>query len=226
MAGSDILAETRHRTEDGHGLCVGYPFRDHKVRVIAPTTEALAHWRDAKELPRGHLGEIVIQGPGASPRYFRRPEATALAKIPDDGQTFWHRTGDMGYLDEQGRLWFCGRLAHVLTVQGKPYYPAMAEALYQSDGDVFRAGLVALRRHESHFLALCIEFHPGAQPLSEEQRRQRLEAVRERARSKGIPVEKVLVHTTGFPVDARHNAKIDYETLTRWAQEHLDKEAP
>lgn len=61
-------------------------------------------------LPAGQIGEIVVTGPSVTKAYDNLPEATARAKIWDEQeQTLWHRMGDVGALDAQGRLWFCGR---------------------------------------------------------------------------------------------------------------------
>ena len=56
------------------------------------------------------IGEIVVAGPVVTQEYFNSPEANRLAKIADPARrAFYHRMGDVGYRDNQGRLWFCGR---------------------------------------------------------------------------------------------------------------------
>ena len=62
-------------------------------------------------LPPGEIGEIIVRGDVVTRAYENNERETRLAKIYDGG-TFWHRMGDTGYLDSEGRLWFCGRKAH------------------------------------------------------------------------------------------------------------------
>jgi glycosyltransferase involved in cell wall biosynthesis len=70
------------------------------------------------KLGDNEIGEIVVKGPQVTQSYFNRSESTALGKIADsDLDGFHHRMGDLGYRDDQGRIWFCGRKAHrVVTV--------------------------------------------------------------------------------------------------------------
>ena len=117
--GSDeILGETRQRTAAGAGVCVGRPVDGVEVAIIRISDEPIAEWSDDLLVPPGEIGEIVVHGPVVTREYFNRPEATALAKIaaPND---FYHRMGDLGYFDEQGRLWFCGRKSQRVVTAGR-----------------------------------------------------------------------------------------------------------
>ena len=73
-----------------------------RVAIIPITDGPIADWSQTSTLPPGKIGEIVVQGDVVTREYFRRPEATAAAKIPE-GERFWHRMGDVGYLDPIGR---------------------------------------------------------------------------------------------------------------------------
>jgi acyl-CoA synthetase (AMP-forming)/AMP-acid ligase II len=209
MPGREIIDETLAKTSAGAGVCVGYTFADHDVRIVRITSDPISTWSEAVELPAEEIGEIVIRGPAVSPRYFRRQDATRRAKIYD-GATFWHRTGDTGYLDAKGRLWFCGRVVQIIEHDGKRYFPAMAEGVFSAEPDLLRCGVVGV----NDSLVLCVEFLPGKRP---DDLAARLAGLADRARSAGFPVAHVLVHDKGFPVDARHNAKIEYAELTKWA---------
>ncbi|MBN1249707.1 MAG: AMP-binding protein, partial [Anaerolineae bacterium] len=114
MSGRDILAETAALTEAGHGMCVGKPLEGVTVRIIRITDAPVTQWDEAQVLPTGEIGEIVVKGPVVTRTYLNRPEKTAEAKIRE-GKEIWHRMGDLGYFDAQGRLWFCGRKAHRVT---------------------------------------------------------------------------------------------------------------
>ena len=85
---------------------MGPPVHGVRLEVIGITDEPIAHWSNNLRVPTGTIGEVVVGGPMVTQRYYNREEATALAKIADDDAgTTLHRMGDLGYLDEQGRLW-------------------------------------------------------------------------------------------------------------------------
>jgi olefin beta-lactone synthetase len=183
--------------------------------VIALASEAIPTWSDARAVATREIGEIVVRGAGVSPRYYRRPDATRQARI-QDGDVVWHRTGDVGYFDAVGRLWFCGRASQILKHEGKLYYPVRVENVVNAEPGVFRSGLVRVDAAEA--LVLCVEFRAD---FADDERGSKLERIAARTRAIDIPIARVLVHDQGFPVDARHNAKIDYAALTAWASAQL-----
>ena len=79
----EVLSSTAARTREGAGTCVGRPFPETEIRIIPITEGPIAAIDDVRELPRGQIGEIIVRSPSITREYFRRPEATALAKIAD-----------------------------------------------------------------------------------------------------------------------------------------------
>ena len=107
------------------------------IRIVEGPIESLAR---TEELPAGEIGELIVRGPVVTRQYVTRIEANRLGKIADGGQ-IWHRMGDAGYLDEQGRFWFCGRVAHrVLTAAG-PMYTIPCEAILNQHEAVARSAV-------------------------------------------------------------------------------------
>ena len=124
ISGREVLEETQPLTDEGRGTCVGTIFPEMEVRIIRITDAPLKQMADDLLVPAGQIGEITVSGPSVTKRYEARPDATAAAKLadPDDPAKIWHRMGDLGYLDERGRLWFCGRKAErVQTAEGDLY---------------------------------------------------------------------------------------------------------
>lgn len=223
MGGRAILAETAALTRAGRGTCVGTPVSGVEVKILRVTDEPLPSFADAEELPRGETGEIVVRGPcvtraydtGSSPgRSERGTRANALAKIEDHG-TVWHRMGDVGFLDERGRLWFCGRKAHrVDTPHGMLTsipVEAVAETLWPE-----RAALVGLGpRGRQHAVVLLERAGP-------ERGFDKAAFLNElRAKPGCAHVSDVHLHVGAFPVDRRHNAKIERERLAEKAAREL-----
>ena len=214
------LESTHAATSQGEGTCVGKPVAPNAVRIIAISDDAVPHWSDVQLMPARGIGEITVAGPTVTDTYFNRDDATRKAKIVEtllDGTTrVVHRMGDVGYLDSDGRLWFCGRKTHrVETAQG-PLYTEQVEPMFNTHPDVHRTALVGIGAHGMQQSVLCVELRAGVEakqwPRIADELRHLGEGHVHTAR-----IETLLHHARPFPVDIRHNAKINRETLAVWA---------
>lgn len=215
-AGRAILAQHRRATETGSGNCVGTLAPFVEARVIRVTDEPIERWSDALLVPPGEPGELVVRGPQITREYELEPAQTAAAKIADAG-TMWHRMGDVVRQDAQGRLWFLGRKSHRVESPSGSLYPVAVENVFNVHPAVRRSALVGVGAAGSQRPVLIVELREGREPsaaLAAE-----VLSTGKRAAA-GAPVEQVLFHCA-FPVDVRHNAKIDRPALRRWAEEQL-----
>ncbi|MFA5516476.1 MAG: fatty acid CoA ligase family protein [Desulfuromonadales bacterium] len=215
----EILGQTRRQTDKGEGICVGRPVPELRLEIIAISDEPVARWDEELKLPVGEIGEIVVQGPQVTAGYYRRPESTALGKIVDPAGGFFHRMGDLGYRDAQGRIWFCGRKAHrVITADGT-LFTIPCEALFNAHRQVFRSALVGVGAPGRQRPVICIETELGVPRSAYPRiREELLTSAGENPMTAGIA--DVLFHPL-FPVDIRHNAKIFREKLALWAEKEL-----
>jgi acyl-CoA synthetase (AMP-forming)/AMP-acid ligase II len=217
--GSRELAATAASTAAGRGVCVGRPVAGMEAAIIAVDEAPIARWSESLRLPAGRVGEIAVKGAVVSAAYFNKTEATALAKI-SDAEGFWHRMGDLGYFDEEGRLWFCGRKAHRVALEERTLYSVCCEGVFNAHPAVKRTALVGVTITGRRIPVLCVELeNPLAGARAREGLKQELFALgapHEASRS----VDSILFHP-GFPVDRRHNAKIKRELLAVWAAKTL-----
>jgi acyl-CoA synthetase (AMP-forming)/AMP-acid ligase II len=218
--GSDeILAETRQRTATGGGVCVGRPVEGVGLKVIRITDEPIAGWSADLELPPGEVGEIVVRGPAVTAVYCSRPHETALAKIPGaEGGGFWHRMGDLGYLDDRGRVWFCGRKSQRVITPHGTLFTVPCEGIFNAHPAVARTALVGVRRQGATEPVLCVEPEADKPQSAESLRKELLALGAAQDITRGI--RTILFHRS-FPVDVRHNAKIFREKLAAWAEGRL-----
>ncbi|PLX95315.1 MAG: peptide synthase [Desulfuromonas sp.] len=213
----EILGETRARTDAGHGVCVGRPVPELTIKIIPIRDEAIPFWSDDLSLPPDTIGEIAVRGAQVTRRYYNRADSTDLAKILDPANaTFYHRMGDLGYRDEAGRIWFCGRKAHRVECDDKTLLTIPTEAIFNTHPEVFRSALVGVGTKGKQRPAICIELEKGIE--KKEQNRIRTELL-QIASQNGLnfAAGQILFHPA-FPVDIRHNAKIFREKLARWAK--------
>lgn len=218
--GSDeILHQTRQATDEGAGVCVGRPVEGMTVRIIRISDEVIPTWSDDLLVLVGTIGEIVVQGPVVTRAYYNRPESTRLAKISDPAGGFYHRMGDVGYLDEQGRLWICGRKSQRVVTPNETLYTIPCEAVFNTHPAVLRSALVGIQRNGIPGPILCVQRDPEGPAIPDEElERELLELAQSYPHTRSI--SKVLFHPA-FPVDVRHNSKIFREKLADWASKQL-----
>ncbi len=215
-----ILHETAAITAQGKGVCVGHPVDGITLKIIAIDDRAIATWSDDLMLADGEIGEIVVQGAQVTQGYYGRDEATALAKIINaEDQSCWHRMGDVGYQDDDGRVWFCGRKSHRVMTDEGTLFTIPCEAIFNQHGKVFRSALIGVQREGTTVPMICIELMPDVAPREQATIRQELITLAA-ANPITASIDAILFHPS-FPVDIRHNAKIFREKLTVWATEVL-----
>ena len=127
------------------------------VRIVPIHDEPIESWSEDLALPQGEIGEIVVRGAVVTPSYYKRPQATKLAKIPTENGDIWHRMGDVGYFDEQGRLWMCGRKGHRVGTETGTLYTICCEAVFNTHPAVRRSALVSVMREGMTTPLLCVE---------------------------------------------------------------------
>ena len=218
IGSAEVLAETREKTDRGAGVCVGRPVTGMTVEVIRILDEPIEAWSEALRVPPGEVGEIAVKGPVVTRSYFNREAATELAKISVPGSAeFYHRMGDLGYIDDEGRLWFCGRKSHRVVTRNETHYTIPCEGVFNAHPKVYRSALVGAKVHDEIEPVLVVELEAGAR-ASSALRRELLELGAAQPHTKRI--QTLLFHES-LPVDIRHNSKIFREKLARWATERL-----
>jgi len=220
VSGRFVLEHSAALTDKGAGICVGKPLPEVKVKILAHEK------RDGTEvLPTGCIGEIVVHGPSVTTTYDRLPEATAKAKILEDGRV-WHRMGDMGYLDESGLLWFCGRKVEAVALEGLPtYYTEQIEGPYLTHPEVKRCALAPWREPLTNQARIALVVQPleACWPRTQQAKDKFAKSLQKHLIENGVdsPVQ-AFFFLKKFPVDVRHNAKIHRLTL----QENIRKLRP
>lgn len=217
VGGREILREHRQATDAGAGTCVGRPVPEAKVEIIAIGDEPIADWNSAERLGSGEIGEVCVRGGMVTHRYDADESATSEAKIAD-GNEIIHRMGDLGRLDEAGRLWFVGRKSHRLETAHGMIPPVPVESLFNVHAAVHRTALVGVGERGQERPVLIIQLEEDCT----QSRDSVLAELKALAGSdpRALAIEHYLFKED-FPVDVRHNAKIRRELLKTWAEAEL-----
>ena len=184
----------------GPGVCVGRP---------APGVEVQIDPIDSR-LPG--FGEIVVRAPHQRLSYDRLWHTTHKASQPAG----WHRTGDVGRFDDDGRLWVGGRLGHVVWTATGPVGPVALEKAVEDLDDIYMAAVVGVGPVGNQQLVVVVErMLPTQKPALASL--ELIDAVR------GVSDHDVVAvfDVSKLPVDRRHNSKIDRTAVAAWAESVL-----
>ncbi|GGM09451.1 acyl-CoA synthetase [Micromonospora yangpuensis] len=190
----------------GDGVCVGRPLPGVRVAVAALDADGIP--ADEPAEVTGVTGEIMVRAAHVKDRY----DALWLTERDSSRNPGWHRTGDVGTLAADGRLWVQGRLAHVLVTADGVLTPVGIEQRVESVPRIARAAVVGVGPRGLAQVVVVAETHPGVRraALADAELTDAVRAVA------GPPVAAVLV-VPALPTDIRHNSKIDRARLSRWA---------
>jgi olefin beta-lactone synthetase len=219
IGSGEILGNTREITDAGGGVCIGRPVEGVRLEVIEISDDPIYYWDESLRVPTGKIGEIIVQGAQVTRGYYNRPESDHLSKIQDpETGSFFHRMGDLGGRDEDGRVWFCGRKSHRVETALGPLFTIPCEAVFNTHRMVYRTALVGVGAPGAMRPVICVELEKGAKVDEKLLREELLAIARDHIHTHSI--ETILIHPA-FPVDIRHNAKIFREKLAVWAAEQL-----
>ncbi len=184
-----------------HGLNVGKPEDCIEVKIIQIIDDNI--YLDSKEelsaieLPLKEVGEIIVSGDHVLREYFNNEEALLRNKI-FIGSKCWHRTGDSGYLNENGTMFLTGRCSTLIQKDDKIIYPFIYENYFQTIDGV-EIGTVMLLKEK---VTAVIELQDGLKK----------DLVRSNIKKQDHPFEKI-IFLEKIPRDPRHHSKVDYQKL-------------
>lgn len=218
---ADINLDQIDRAEADHpdgGVCVGRPVDGASVRIAAMGFDAASLPED---LPGGETGEILVSalwvsdgylGLWATERAARPPLQDSSVETAEDER--WHRTGDVGHIDSQGRLWVEGRSIHVISSSNGPVTPVPVERAVERGLELARVCAVGVGPEGLQQLVVVLQDHNADVGLAAVEITARVRAVVSK------PVASVL-SLKELPVDIRHNSKIDRTAVAGWASDVL-----
>lgn len=218
ISGKYLLAHTVDKTSIGYGTCVGKPAPSMEIKIISITDEVVKNVESMRILSTGEIGEIIVKGETVTKSYYDMPQKTAESKIYDIDGSLWHRIGDIGYLDEEGYLWFCGRKSHRIDTKDKLISTIPCEAIFNEHNEVSKSAVVGVYRGQSYQTPELVVQLKDSRKKNSRMREELLKMASLHEHTKEI--KKVWFHSN-FPVDVRHNIKIDRLKLRDLAEQGL-----
>ncbi|MFV2116163.1 alpha/beta fold hydrolase [Micromonospora sp. LOL_025] len=207
---TDITLDEIVDAQPGDGVCVGRPLPGVQVAIAA--LDSTGTPSEQPGCAPGLTGEILVRAGHVKDRY----DGLWLTERESSRNPGWHRTGDVGHLDPDGRLWVQGRLAHILLTSDGVLTPVGIEQQVESLPQIARAAAVGVGPPGVAKVVIIAETLPGTR-RARMASRELADAVRTAV---APPVAAVLV-IPSLPTDIRHNSKIDRTRLRHWAERVL-----
>ncbi|MBC7879356.1 MAG: AMP-binding protein [Anaerolineales bacterium] len=229
---SHEIFDIANKTAQGAGICLGKPVDGATVRIIEITDSAIEAWQDSLEVQPNVIGEITVQGAAVTRVYFHREDANRLAKIKM-GDDVIHRMGDVGYFDEQGHLWYCGRKSHRVQTNDIVMFTEQIEGIFNEHAEIYRTALVGvnkepvlwveprakLRKSFGKIPVLTAPWQTSEVFVIQDKIKQELmELAKNHPQASKI---RTFLFMKKFPTDVRHNSKIIREQLTLLAEKSI-----
>ena len=224
-ASSSILSETQEQTASGMGVCIGNEVGEIDLRIFSYIESEDIHDIPPVEkqvtISKLSIGEISVNGPvvyssliGQDEGLFGGPISWATGK--KDG-TRWHRTGDLGYRDQEGRIWIVGRKSHSVKLHnGLFLHTKPVEEFFNSRLGIRTAIVQGLDNQKPILIVEKSETEwPEMKTLMADELKNFSELFGEKLNLRFI------LYDDSFPVDSGHEAKIEREKLNVWAIKKL-----
>ena len=203
------------------GISVGAVHQALECRIIRDTEDQLFE-KDLLDnhFPLKEIGEVIVKGPQVSTGYFKDKQALSENKIIEKNGDVWHRTGDLGYFDENDILWITGRRHSVVRTNTRTFYPDSVEPAFQPIRGVERAGLVGYSDRETGKQIAVVVLNV----TKSFDARKIIRQAEKLNRQNGFFIDRILL-CRYLPVDPRHNTKIDYPVLSNAVRNHFEKDS-
>ena len=216
-----VLNETSKLTDQGMGTCVGAAFETMQLKVIEISDQPLKSIKDCHDVAHYEVGELMVKGVTVTDRYVTSTRANDFHKVRD-GNSFWHRMGDVGYLDSKDRFWFCGRKSHRLNTKSGTMFTVPCESIINTHAAVYRSALVGVGSGEEKTPVVVVEPEKGQWPNGKAKQEALIDELMELASRywQTDTIKHFLLHKS-LPVDIRHNSKIFREKLRPWAAKRV-----
>lgn len=160
---------------------IGIPLSDTYYTIVNPNNDT--------ELPYGEEGEICICGPTVMKGYLNNAEETASTLRRHEDGNLWLHTGDLGYMDEDGFVYYKQRMKRLIIVSGINVYPSQVENAIDAHPDVLLSCAVGIPDpYKMHVVKAFVVLRQGVEP-SDKIKEEIIENCKKNVSRYGVPRE-------------------------------------
>lgn len=188
-----------HLNEPLKGVYVGQTVEETDLRILDFKSGPIStNEFNERIMAEGKIGEVVVTGDHVNKNYYENPEAFAKNKIVDSNGTIWHRTGDMGYL-ENNILRLVGRDHRIMLHKTGTFYPYPIEQFVEMEFGLDDTGY--LQKENQFYL-----YYYSNNVIDENE-------LQKRITENDYPLDHIIQMKKPLPRDARHKSKLQIEQL-------------
>ncbi len=211
----EMLAETKNPDPEieNEGVNVGKMDSGLKVKYLKINKDPIyikseEDW-NLHEVEPGTVGEIIVAGEHVCQGYWNNEEAFFRAKIKDHEGTVWHRTGDLGRIDENKNLWLVGRVHNAIARKGQYYFPVRAEVIMKKLSSIDKCAYLGMEDEELGEKTIAAYTVKS----NNEKNREEIEKEIRRILEKNDVIVDRVIQVESIPMDPRHHSKVEYSIL-------------
>lgn len=223
IEGRDMIKEKRNADAEivEEGVNVGHISEDVDYKFIklvdGPIKLGSDGWKEI-EMPVGEVGEFICTGDHVCKEYYNNPDAFTATKIKGPDGSVYHRTGDLGYLDQEKNLWLVGRVNNAIIRDGKYYFPVKSEVIVKRLSFTYRCAFFGLPDEKlGQKTCVAIELPASLDVKSFQFSDAKKEVIRIFAKN-NTPLDDVYF-VKAIPMDPRHHSKVEYAVLKKQLSE-------
>jgi len=191
----------------------GLTFKFIKIDKGTVSVSSDASWANI-EVSKGEVGELIVAGEHVCREYYNNTEAFSRAKILDHNNVVWHRTGDLGKVDDSNQLWLVGRVHNAINRGGDYCYPVRAEVVLKKLPFVKYCAYLGMpddKLGEKVYAVYSSKDELESSPSNIEEWNQEVRRILDKNK---IVVDKILFFEE-IPLDSRHHSKVEYAVLRK-----------
>lgn len=162
------------------------------------------------EVPKNKVGELIVSGEHVCEKYFNNEDAFIKSKIKDHEGKIWHRTGDLGFVDQNHHLWIVGRVHNAIKRADEFYFPVRAEIIIKRFKEVKKAAFLGLP--DDKLFQKTVAVFSAHEKLNNEESERIKKEIQRILEKNGFVVDHVVM-VDDIAMDPRHHSKVEYEIL-------------
>jgi acyl-CoA synthetase (AMP-forming)/AMP-acid ligase II len=192
----------------------GLLYRFIKIQKGPVTVASSKDWTHLT-VANGQVGELIVAGEHVCRNYYNDEIAFTRAKIKDENQTVWHRTGDLGRVDENGNLWIVGRVHNAIQRSDRYEFPVRAEMIMKKLPFVKLCAYLGITDAKLGERAVCVIVPTDTSSVGNSNVESNMSKEIGRLFEKnGVPADQI-IFSESIPMDPRHHSKVEYEVLRK-----------
>ena len=181
------------------GVYVGEAVPGVQVKIIRLSLEPIDQMYLSKnELQAGEVGELVVTGEHVNKRYYQNQKAFEKSKVIDDSGVIWHRTGDLGYFEDE-HIYLVGRDHRLIIRKEEIYYPYPIEQHISLKFGLDDVGYVQIDDEILFFIG-------SGQAVDSK-------AIKNEINAQDYPIDRIILQQKALPRDDRHKSKLQIQEL-------------